>query len=662
MRVGEHANVARMTLLRPFLAAALVLILACPAHAQDNVRTLLNPVFTDHAVLQRDRPIAVWGQASPNERISVTLDGRRVIARADRAGAWRAALPAHGAGGPYTLEVRGQQGATQSLTDVLIGDVYLCSGQSNMEFETRVATNADTALGGAADDNLRLLNVTRRYMTSPQARLPEGDRWQVAARESVSRFSAVCYFFGRELRQSEEIPIGLIAASWGGTIIEAWMSEAALTRVGGYEDGLAAAALARRDPVAAQAHFTQAMNAWWAANDPGTPANWRAPDFDDSGWMTIAPEDFWESSGRSDLALFDGVAWYRTEFTLTSAQAAQSARLELGPADDIDTTYVNCVQVGAMAGWDQPRVYEIAPGTLREGRNLLATGVLDTGGGGGWWGPAEEKVLVLADGARVPLDGPWRYRISAQLADVEAAPRTPADGPNGYNALYNGMIAPLAPYGLRGALWYQGEANAGAPQDYSRLLPAFFADWRDVFEARDLHFFVAQLANFGQPVAAPARTSWGAIRDVQRRVVDADAHAALAVTIDVGDRFDIHPTQKLVVAQRMARAAEVMIYGHDVAYRGPSPTRAEATPGSIRVRYENGPLVAYSAAQPIGFELCDEARMCRFADAMIEGEDVVIDAASGSYAFVRYCWGDAPICNLYNSADLPAVPFEIEVR
>lgn len=637
-------------------------MLACPAYAQDNTQTLLNPVFSDHAVLQRDRPIVLWGHAGANERVSATLDGRSVNARADRNGAWRMSLPAHGAGGPYALEVRSQSGRAQRLSNILVGDVYLCSGQSNMEFETRVATNADTALGGASDEGLRLLNVTRRYAVSPQTMLSGGDHWQVAERESVSRFSAICYFFGRELRQREQIPIGLIAASWGGTIIEAWMSEGALTRLGGYEDGLAAAELARRDPVAAREHFTQSMNAWWAANDPGTSANWRAPDFDDSGWTTIAPEDFWESSGRSDLALFDGVAWYRTEFELSAAQAALGARLELGPADDIDATFVNGAQVGAMAGWDQPRVYEVAPGVLRAGRNVLASGVLDTGGGGGWWGPAEDKVLVLSDGTRVQLSGPWRYRVSAELAELAAAPRTPADGPNGYNALYNGMIAPLAPYGLRGALWYQGEANAGAPADYARSLPAFFADWRRAFETPDLPFFVAQLANFGQPVAAPTRNSWGAIRDVQRRVVDADETAALAVTIDVGDRFDIHPTQKLVVAQRMARAAGAMIYGDDIVYRGPSPVRTETTLGAIRVRFEGGPLVAYSARRPIGFEVCDEARVCEFADAMIEGEDILIEGSSGQRAFVRYCWGDAPICNLYNAADLPAAPFEIEVR
>jgi sialate O-acetylesterase len=263
----------------------------------------------------------------------------------------------------------------------------------------------------------------------------------------------------------------------------------------------------------------------------------------------------------------------------------------------------------------------------------------------------------------VPLSNPWRYQISAQLSDVTSPPQAPWGGPNAYSVLYNGMIAPLAPYGLSGVLWYQGEANAGAAREYGRLLPGMMHDWRRAFAKPELPFFIVQLANYGPPVTGePQRHSWGEIRDVQRRVVDADAHAGLAVSIDIGDRFDIHPTQKLLVAERLALLARRMIYGDDIVTSGPAPLTATRAGATVAVAFEHGPLRAYSSSRPMAFELCDAERACRFVDARLEGPSVQLADARASDAFVRYCWGDGPICNLYNEEDLPAVPFELAIQ
>ncbi|MES1198398.1 MAG: sialate O-acetylesterase [Pseudomonadota bacterium] len=647
-----------------WLAAAMMMAFAAGAEAQTQAPPLLHPMFQDHAVLQRDQPIAVWGWAPAGQNVTVTLDHASRTVRADRSGVWRTSLPAHAAGGPFTLSASAGH-ASQTISDVLLGDVYLCSGQSNMEFQTKYATNSYTTVNAGADDQLRLFTVTRRIADAPQTTFEAPDHWSVAAPASVADFSAVCYFFGRDLRQNEHVPIGLIHSSWGGTVIEAWTSEPQLHAMGGLEQELALVDQNRRDPAGANAAFARVMSDWWSHNDPGGRAGWSNPGFDDSGWGTITPSGDWENANIRELAGFDGIVWYRTEFTLTAAQAAQAGQVVLGPADDIDATYLNGQPIGATVGWDTPRTYNVAAGALHAGRNVLASAVLDTGGGGGWWGPAENKVLKLADGASVPLaTHPWRYKISAQLSDTAAPPQPPAGGPNGYSVLYNGMIAPIAPYGLRGALWYQGEANANAPEMYARLLPGLMADWRRAFNSPNLPFYVVQLASYGPPVAnGPQRNGWGAIRDVQRRVMLADAHAGLAVSMDVGDRFDIHPTEKSVVGERLARLARHRIYGENVVDSGPSPSGAHRDGGSVVVSFTDTPLLAYSNNRPMSFELCDAQRTCRFVDASIEGANIRLDAHDVSApAFVRYCWGDGALCNLYNDSDLPAAPFEIAVQ
>ena len=653
-------KMVRRSLLR---AAGLVLalaLMAAPTAADAQDRPLLHPLFSDHAVLQRDRPLTVLGWAAPNESVTISLGRARARVVADASGAWRATLPSRRAGGPYVLSVQAAGGRSEVISDIYVGDVYLCSGQSNMEFPARSATNG----AGAADETIRLFKVPLVTALQPQTSFAEPPRWQAAEGDPLNEFSAVCYFFAREIKGAANAPIGLIESAWGGTRIESWLSEPALRRAGGFDEALDALADAVTDPAGARARYEAALTAWWMQNDPGARAGWGDFAFDDSGWshVTLAGGS-WENSDATELADFDGAAWFRTEFTLTEQQAAQSAELTLGPIDDIDVTLLNGVVVGGESGWQSPRTYKIPAGTLSTGRNTLAVGVLDTIGGGGLWGEPGTRALHFADGSSRLISTAWRYRISANLWDLPPPPpRAPWDGQDAYAGLYNAMIAPLAPYGLRGALWYQGESNVASPEEYARLLPAMMRDWRSAFASPDLPFLIVQLANFGAPAAQVQSHSWGALRDAQRRVAAADANAGLAVTIDIGDRFDIHPTQKSIVAQRLARTARRLIYGEAIIDSGPTPLSARRDSDAVVIDFEHGPLVAYSAARPIAFELCDADRNCRFADAAIEGSRVKIDARGSTPAFVRYCWGDAPICNLYNDSDLPAVPFEATVE
>ncbi len=640
------------------LAVALVAISWCGS-ATAQPRPLLHPLFSDHAVLQRDRPMAVWGWAQPRERVIVSFANERAEVRADATGAWRAALPALRAGGPFTLEARTASGASERASDLLVGDVYLCSGQSNMEFPARGAAGG----AGDGDERIRLFKVPLTSALRPQSVWEMPTQWQQAQGAAIDAFSAVCYFFGREIRGTVDVPIGLIQSAWGGTRIESWLSAAALRGAGGFEDGLAAFADAVADPGGARARYRAALAEWWMQSDPGARAGWSSFAFDDSDWsrVTLAGNS-WEHSDAAALAAFDGAVWFRTEFTLTPEQAAQATELTLGPIDDIDLTSVNGAVVGGESNWQAPRAYTLPIGTLRAGRNTLAVGVLDTIGGGGLWGGPETRALHFADGSSLAMGETWRYRISADLWNLPPPPpHAPWDGHDAYTSLYNAMIAPLAPFGLRGVLWYQGESNVAAPDDYARLLPALMRDWRAAFAAPELPFLVVQLANYGAPSPSSQRKSWGGLRDVQRRVVAADAHAGLAVSVDIGDRFDIHPTQKLVLAQRLARIARRLIYSESIADSGPTPVFARRVGDTVVVTFAHGPLIAYSAARPIAFELCDAQRSCRFVDASIRGVEISLDARGLDPAFVRYCWGDAPVCNLYNDADLPAVPFEAPV-
>ncbi|MDP3801887.1 sialate O-acetylesterase [Brevundimonas sp.] len=624
---------------------------------------LLADVFQDHAVLQRDRPIAVWGRAAPDSQLAVTLAGTTVAARADAEGRWRAVLPALPAGGPHELSVA-QDGRTQVLTDLLIGDVWLCSGQSNMEFGVRSVTNADTEIGASADPQLRLLLVGRSSRPSATDAMEPGSVWRVSGPESVRDFSATCFFMGKQLRRSQNVPVGLIAASWGGSVIEDWLSEPALRRIGGYDLSLDTLAVYARSPEEGRRIWAETSDRWWRDNDPGSAGStpWYSPAYDDSSWPTAAPEGFWESSSP-ELMMFNGVIWHRTTVTLTAAQAAGEATLRLGPVDDVDTTWINGRKIGGREGWDTPRTYSVPAGVLHEGRNLIAVGVLDTGGGGGLWGPAAEKTLTLADGSVVSLADPWRRRVAAPISELGNLPRTPWIGGSGVTTLSNGMIEPLEGYGLAGVAWYQGESNVGDPEGYRRLLHGLFADWRDRFDNEDLPFFAVQLANFGPATSAPTDSAWAALREIQREVVEADGNAGLAVAIDIGDRYDIHPTNKQEVGRRLALAARAVAHGEEGVPASPSPRDARITGEVVTVSFDRvgQGLVVYGASRPVGFELCGAAG-CRFVDARVDGATVVLDAADVPDATtVRFCWADSPVCNLYGDAGLPAVPFDLPV-
>jgi sialate O-acetylesterase len=625
---------------------------------------LLHEMFQDHAVLQRDKPIKVWGHAAPGERVTVSLASSDARARADASGSWQVQLPPLPAGGPFVLTARGASGTTQTASDILVGDVFLCSGQSNMEWPVSRARDADEEISTAALPEIRMLTVQHATASMPVGSFQTPVSWQVAGPDTVGSWSAVCFFFARELRKSTHTPIGLIHSSWGGSNIRPWISATALRGLGSYDPALALLALHAQDPKKAQAQFGAQWEDWWRAHtrDASGQEPWQ-PNANGSWRTAPAALGDWRTWGVPELEHFTGLVWYRTHVILTAQQAQSAATLNLGPINQIDETWVNGRTLGNTFGYGTERTYTIDPGLLHEGDNVVVVNVLSTYGRGGLLGDQAARSLRFANGESVPLHGPWQYAIAP--VELGYPPQAPWQSVAGLTTMYNAMIAPLGAFGLKGVLWYQGESNTGEPQTYEALLTALMADWRRQFGA-GLPFLIVQLPQFGRESATPVESGWASLRDAQRQAVAKDSHAALAVTIDIGDPRNLHPANKQDVGTRLARAARHLIYGEPVTPSGPvahAAIRRGADAVAVEFNEVDGELLAYSHRNPIGFELCGDAvGSCRYAQSRIEGTRVVLAVGEmPAPTRVRYCWGDSPICNLFDGAGLPAGPFEMRI-
>lgn len=621
-------------------------------------------IFGDHAVLQRDQPVTVWGTAPAGDALTVTLGNKSAAVTADAAGKWRAQLPPSPAGGPYDLTLSDAAGQTR-LSDIMIGDVFLCGGQSNMEYALKYATNSWGMTGIAPDNNLRFITVARNSAPAPLDDLATPAAWQTVG-PATGDVSAVCYHMSKAIEKDQGVTVGMIDSFWGGTLIQAWISDSGLRTVKTYDKNLDALKAYAADPAGVRAAWDKSSRDSWQESEPDAAAkvNWLKPDFNDSDWKSMTPSAPWEQAGDPALASFDGIVWYRQTVTLTKAQAAAAKTISLGPVDDDDITWINGVMVGNTFGWDTPRNYTVPAGTLKAGKNVIVVRALDTGGGGGLYGKPEDRKLAFADGTSLTLPAEWKYRISGPVVPGTTVMGPPWSSPTGITNLYNAMIAPIAPYTLKGVAWYQGEANAGSAAEYRKLLPTMMADWRRAFGEPDLPFLVVQLANFGPVAITPGASSWAELRQSQRDSVNADPHAGLAVTVDIGDRTDIHPTQKTVVGQRLARAAQRVVYGENVSAGGPDATSVTRSGNDLIVTFRNtqGKLLTYSSAEAIGFEVCSAPNICRYAMATVAGDKIVLPGANTTDAkSVRYAWADSPYVNLYSADDLPAVPFEMDI-
>ena len=629
-------------------------------------RPFVHSMFTDNMVVQRNRRVPVWGWTEPGRKVTVRLQDQQVTVRANARGKWLARLGPFRAGGPFTLEIAGSH-QTVTLTNVLVGDVWICSGQSNMEMGIGAVNDAAAEIARADFPRIRLCTVPKRVASTPQETAANGP-WQVCTPTAVAAggwggFSAVGYFFGRDLHRDLDVPIGLIHTSWGGTVAEAWTSAEALKKMKDFRPALSQLEQMTAQSGDTRVSFEQQMSEWYARNDPGSADHlgWAAPDLHSAEWSTMSLPQNWEQGGLPD---FDGVVWFRKEVELAAGWNGKEAVLHLGPIDDRDTTWVNGVKIGGLDDWSAARDYRVSAGVLQTGRNVIAVRVLDTGGGGGFHGKLEEMRLELAGVAdTVTLAGTWRYREGVSLDKPRPVPQTLDNNPNVVTVLYNGMIAPLVPFAIEGAIWYQGESNAGRARQYRTLLPTMIADWRSRFGVGDLPFLIVQLANFMEAKADPGESAWAELREAQLLTSQRVPKTGLAVAIDIGDAADIHPKNKQEVGRRLALAAEAIAYGKKIDYSGPIYRAMTRDRHRIRLRFDHvdGGLVVKGGGPLKGFAIAGADGKFVWAEAAIQGDAVVVWSPRISQpAAVRYGWADNPVGNLYNQAGLPASPFRTD--
>ncbi len=614
-------------------------------------------LFTDHMVLQFDAPIAVWGWAAPNGTIAVSINGQQARTRTGIDSTWRLTLPPMPAGGPHTLAIAGAD--TLLLSDVLVGEVWVASGQSNMEWPVQAASDAETEIKAAAYPNIRLFKVARSVAFAPQ-QTSKGEGWHTVTPETIPEFSAVAYFFGRELHHALGIPVGLIETAWGGTPAEAWTSGAALKTLPDFSEQVAAneAAVREGGPTTAEeqrAAWLERLKDLDQGYEEDHP-RWADADFDDSTWPTMHVPERWENAG---LPGYDGAVWFRKTFDLPPAWSGLDLTLNLAMVDDSDTTWVNGVKVGSTGQYNTHRAYTVPADVLEPGANTIAVRVLDTGGGGGFWGEPENMNMARA-GKTLSLAGAWAFQPG--IASGSDQPQQPRRMQNQPTTLYNAMLAPLIPYTIRGAIWYQGESNAGRAYQYRSLFPTMIQDWRNQWDLGDFPFYFVQLANFMAPQRHPVEAdTWPELREAQTMALRLP-NTGQAVIIDIGEADDIHPRNKQDVGKRLALAALNRTYGQDVVYSGPAYREMTKEAGALRLHFDHigGGLVARNGVLK-GFAIAGADSQFVWAEARIDGATVVVSSPDvADPVAARYAWANNPVIGLFNKEGLPASPFRTD--
>ena len=644
---------------------SLVLFAASTGVVFANVK--LPAIIGDNMVLQRGKATTMWGWSEPGEEIMVSVSWHSMAweITADNTGKWTFKMNPPRTAGPHEITFSGKN--TIKLKNILVGEVWVCSGQSNMQWSVNVAANPQEEIASADYPNIRLFSVERKVADKPQTDCVGS--WSQCSPETVPGFSAVAYFFGRELYKELNVPIGLIHTSWGGTSAEAWTSSGVLRTLPDYKEVMEQIEQFQVNPEPFQKRYEEQMLEWHKKINLSDPEgkNCTDVDYDDKDWEEMELPQLWEQAGHQT---FDGLMWFRKEVEVPASWVGKELILELGPIDDMDSTWLNGIRAGGIetAGqWQTNRTYKIDSKIIKAGRNIIAVRVLDTGGGGGIYGQAKQMKLKPADTSdetAIPLAGKWRYKKSYDLQSMPPQPRLPMriDNSNAPTALYNAMIAPLIPYSIRGAIWYQGESNAGRAYQYRSLFPAMIKNWRIDWGQGYFPFLFVQLANFMAVDTEPVDSAWAELREAQLMTL-ALPNTGMAVIIDIGEADDIHPKNKQDVGKRLALWALAKTYGKDLVYSGPIYKSMKTDGNKIILDFEHtgGGLVAKGGEPLKGFAIAGADRKFVWADAKIDGDTVVVshDEISVPVA-VRYGWANNPVCNLYNKEGLPAAPFRTD--
>jgi sialate O-acetylesterase len=649
-----------MDLLKYITIAALLLI---SIGAQSKVK--VPGLFSNNMVIQRDMPIKIWGWANPNEQIIVEFAGQQSQTITSEKGEWYVILEAISAGGPFQLVIKGEDEI--SFENVLIGDVWLCSGQSNMFWSVVQSDNSINEINQANYDKIRLLSVNQDYGNLKKQDIIT-EQWKVCNSENVVNFSAVAYFFGRDIFKDTNVPIGLIHSSWGGSIIEAWMSAESLSEFEEFKDEMAEIGKDSLYLEHKQELYKKNETAAWEAAflnlEPGLNNKFELDTTFISHFIEqIELPAYWEDNGMLD---YDGSVWFKKQIVLPDEFLGQDLWLNLGRIDDYDYTYVNRQKVGDSKYKGIVRKYKISKDLVEEGKVEILVCVLDNEIKGGFWGSEGMYLSIVGkdNNLRYSLEGDWQYKkgFEKTAENLHGSPRLPT--PNhipGY--LYNAMIAPLIQYPIKGVIWYQGESNVSNPELYERLFPKMINDWRKDWKI-DFPFLYVQLANYGLPNNFPENTNLAQLRNAQLKTLNVP-NTAMVTTIDIGKALDIHPTNKQDVGARLALAAGKLAYGKDVVYSGPQYHSKETIGDSIIVSFIHigqGLSTSNKYGYVNGFSVAGDNGEFYWAYAFIRNNKIIVFSKEVKRPkHVRYGWADNPgDLNLYNIDRLPAVPFSSE--
>jgi sialate O-acetylesterase len=644
--------------LNRLVLSCLLLIINTSIQAQLRLPKLIS----DGMVLQRDATLKIWGWATPGERITVRFKNKTYKTVTETSGQWQVKLPPTSAGGPFTMEIVGN--STLDLKDILIGDVWFCSGQSNMVHQLNIhdVTYAKEIAEANYPQIRQFWIPTLTNLQASQPDIPNG-LWRSAVGEDVRPFSAVAYFFAKKLYERYKIPIGIINASVGGTPIEAWTSAEGLTdfaalkaTIDKNKDTTYINSLARRQPTT--------TNRPAPPVDLGLAGKWYEPSYTSKGWHPINVPGYWEDQGVKDL---NGVVWYRKEVNIPASMTGKPARVFLGRIVDADELYINGKSVGKTTYMYPQRRYPVPADLLKEGKNVFVVRVTNNAGKGGF--VPDKPYCIFAGADTVDLKGTWYYKVGTAYRPLIGGGfpgGNPAGGINAQNqpaALYNAMVAPEINYAIKGFCWYQGEANAGKPQEYAALLPALIKDWRQKWQQGDLPFLYVQLPGFMDYNYQPTESNWAMLRESQLKALVVP-NTAMAVAIDRGEWNDIHPDNKKDVGERLALAALKTAYKENLVSSGPLYQSTAIDGAKISISFTNlgGGLITNDGDEPSEFAIAGADKKFVWAKAKIEDGKVIVwsdEVADPKY--VRYAWADNPVNpNLYNKEGLPASPFRTD--
>jgi sialate O-acetylesterase len=626
----------------------------------------LPSVFGDNMVFQQKTKVWIWGKTEAGKTVSVNASWAKsgVSGVADKSGNFKVGIITPSFGGPYAVTIN--DGEKTVLNDVLIGDVWICSGQSNMEMPLAgwgKINNYEQEIKDANYPKIRLLQADHVTSNVPlnDAKVWAGG-WKLCTPQNVPEFSSVAYFFAREVFKKTGIPIGLIHTSWGGTIAEAWTSAATLKTI---PDFVSAVQKIERSVEEVTVPSMEEQLVTWSksvlANDAGLKggnAGWQSASLDASFWKSITLPANWESNGMDNI---DGVVWFRKTISIPESWAGKEVKLYLGPIDDNDVTFVNGVKVGETVGYGNDRVYTIPAEKVKSGPLIIAIRVTDTGGGGGIYGGQNVLTISSANGEKVSLNGEWKFKLGLDFKNIAPMPGS-NDGPNRTTVLYNAMIHPYLQFPIKGAIWYQGESNADRANQYRTLFPAMIKDWRKSWNQPTFPFYFVQLANFMKVETEPVASAWAELRDAQMQTLSLP-NTGMAVAIDIGNDVDIHPKNKQDVGKRLALIALAKDYGVDIPFTGPVYKSQQITGNSIKLTFagiESG-LKTKDGGAVKGFIVAGTDQKFHWADAKIIGNQIIVSSAGvANPVSVRYAWANNPVCNLVDGSGLPASPFKTD--